>query len=191
MALFRPYSPQQSSDKSVSEPEPVVTTPGRPAGKGAPTPTRKEAEAARRQRITPVLTKKERKVRERQIASTARNKAMGELENRPERQLLRDHVDNRWNVGEFMLPVMLLFLALSLTANMFPTLVVVATAGTWGLLLSVVLDGFLMWRSFKKILAERVPRASTRGLAMYMFNRSIMLRRFRRPAPRIARGEFR
>ena len=35
----------------------------------------------------------------------------------------------------------------------------------------------------------RSPEASTRGLLMYMFNRSLMIRRFRQPTPRIKRGE--
>jgi hypothetical protein len=46
-----------------------------------------------------------------------------------------------------------------------------------------------MWRGFKKLLAVRVPKASTRGLLMYGVNRAIQIRRFRMPAPRVKRGE--
>ena len=48
---------------------------------------------------------------------------------------------------------------------------------------------WFMWRSYKKLLAERVPNASKRGLLMYMINRAMMIRRFRRPAPRNNRGD--
>ena len=34
----------------------------------------------------------------------------------PVRRFIRDYVDARWNIGEFMLPVMLIVLALSLRA---------------------------------------------------------------------------
>jgi hypothetical protein len=56
-------------------------------------------------------------------------------------------------------------------------------------LLVAVIDVFLMWRGFKKVLADRLPRASTRGLLMYGMNRCIQIRRFRIPPPRVKRGE--
>jgi hypothetical protein len=56
-------------------------------------------------------------------------------------------------------------------------------------ILLVLLDSYLMWRGFKRVLAERLPGASTRGLLMYGVNRSIQIRRFRLPAPRLKRGD--
>jgi len=46
-----------------------------------------------------------------------------------------------------------------------------------------------MWRGFKKVLAERLPRVSPKGLLMYGMNRMIQIRRFRMPSPRIKRGD--
>jgi hypothetical protein len=46
-----------------------------------------------------------------------------------------------------------------------------------------------MWRGFKQVLAKRLPNAPTRGLLMYGMNRSIQIRRFRMPPPRIKRGD--
>ena len=56
-------------------------------------------------------------------------------------------------------------------------------------ILAVIVDGFLMWRGFKRVLAERFPNAPTRGLLMYGMTRSTQIRRFRIPSPRIKRGE--
>jgi hypothetical protein len=53
----------------------------------------------------------------------------------------------------------------------------------------VFVDGFLMWRSFKKVLAARLPKASSKGLLLYGMTRGTQIRRFRRPEPRIRRGE--
>ena len=46
-----------------------------------------------------------------------------------------------------------------------------------------------MWRAFKKLIAVRLPQASTRGLLMYGANRCIQIRRFRIPKPRVSRGD--
>jgi hypothetical protein len=46
-----------------------------------------------------------------------------------------------------------------------------------------------MWRGYKRVLAERLPNSSTKGLLMYGVNRCIQIRRFRMPPPRIKRGE--
>ena len=53
----------------------------------------------------------------------------------------------------------------------------------------MVADVVLMWRSYKRLLAERHPGTPLRGLLMYGFNRQMTFRRWRRPAPRIKRGE--
>ena len=54
VGVFRTYDPQEKATPEVSDP-----AQDHAKGKGAPTPTRKHAEAARRQRVNPVLTKKE------------------------------------------------------------------------------------------------------------------------------------
>ena len=60
--------------------------------------------------------------------------------------------------------------------------------GLWLMLGLSLINTAVMWNGFKKVLAEKVPDAPRRGLLMYMFNRSLMIRRFRRPAPRVVRG---
>lgn len=188
MGLFRPYQPTNQS--GVTEPSRDQARPAaRGAGKGVPTPSRKEAEAARRQRLNPVLTKKELRARERQTRAAQRNRAMTALEAQPERVLLRDYVDSRWTLTEFLLPVMVLVLALSFLASRFPVLLLVSTVAAYGLLLAAVVDLARLWRGYKRVLADRLPRVSSKGLLVVMINRAMSIRRFRVPAPRITRGD--
>lgn len=188
MGLFR-------SKKDTAEAEPVVDpTPKEPAErgstpKGRPTPTRKQAEAERRARLTPTLNKKEMRRKASQQARAERLKKMSDRDNTPEKTLLRDYVDSRFNVGEFLLPSLVLILALTFLNSIWPIVTVISTVVMYGFIALVLLDGFLMWRGFKKLLEQRLPGTPTRGLLMYGMNRSIQIRRFRMPAPRVKRGE--
>ena len=162
-----------------------------PQKKDAPTKSRKQAEAERMERLHPTLTPKQQRKADRLARETARMEALDRAEQAPERVLLRDFLDSRWTINEFVLPGMILIMAFTMATINNVLLSSYVAMGLWALMIMAIINSWFMWRSFKKILAERIPRANTRGLAMYMFNRSIMLRRFRRPAPRIARGEFR
>ena len=104
---------------------------------------------------------------------------------------MRDYVDARFNVGEFLLPV-----AGGHPGAQLPVLgawqpITLAAHGRDVRATSSrsLLDGYMMWRGFKKVLAERLPKVSPKGLLMYGMNRMIQIRRFRMPAPRIKRGE--
>jgi hypothetical protein len=183
VALFRRSAPDESAP-----PEPVA-----PAGPGAkkdrPTPTRKEAEAARRQRVTRTLSKKEARAESSRRSRAERMKAVNAREAAPEKALLRDYIDARFNLGEFLLPSLVVILALTFISQSLPQVSVISTGVMYLFLLAVIVDSALMWRGFKKLLAVRVPKASTRGLLMYGVNRAIQIRRFRMPAPRVKRGE--
>ena len=183
MALFRRSAPDESAP-----PEPVApAAPG--AKKDRPTPTRKEAEAARRQRVTRTLSKKEARAESSRRARGERMKAVNASEAAPEKALLRDYIDARFNLGEFLLPSLVVILALTFVSQSIPRISVISTGVMYLFLLGVIADSALMWRGFKKLLAVRVPKASTRGLLMYGVNRAIQIRRFRMPAPRVKRGE--
>jgi hypothetical protein len=183
VALFR-----RSAPDNPAAPEPVA-----PAGPGAkkdrPTPTRKEAEAARRQRVTRSLSKKEARAEASRHSRAERLKAINAREAVPEKALLRDYVDARFNLGEFLLPSLVVILALTFLSQTIPMVSVISTAVMYLFLLAVIADSALMWRGFKKVLAARLPKASTRGLMMYGVNRAIQIRRFRMPPPRIKRGQ--
>lgn len=213
MGLFRPYERTDKStrtrtstvpdkvkkapDANAATPtqaqEPTSTTAGkkvvRRGEKTGPTPTRKEAEAARMERLHPNLSKKERKKAEREARYKAQTEAWERVEKSPERTLLRDFVDTRWTLAEFMMPFMLIILAAMFVFMTNIQITTIIAFLLWGFFFATLINIWIMWRSFKKLLAERVPNAHTKGLLMYMMNRAIMIRRFRRPLPRIKRGD--
>jgi len=157
--------------------------------KDRPTPTRREAEAARRQRVNRTLTRKEARRLSSQQNREQRMRAMNAREAAPEKALMRDYVDSRFNLGEFLLPSLVVILALSFLAAIVPRVTAITTLVMYLFILAVLVDSALMWRGFKRVLAERLPGAPTRGLMMYGVNRGIQIRRFRLPPPRLRRGD--
>jgi hypothetical protein len=186
VALFR------RNKSEAPEPEPEITSeslgPG-PAKKDKPTPSRKEAEAARRQRVNRQLTPREARKEASSKNRTERMRTLNAREAQPEKALMRDYIDARFSIGEFLLPSLVIILALSFLSSVYGPITLIATILMYVYILAVLLDGYLMWRGFKKVLAERQPRVSPKGLLMYGMNRMIQIRRFRMPAPRIKRGE--
>ncbi len=183
MALFRRNSQPAS-------PEPTTTLESAPTGKkDRPTPTRKEAEAARRQRMNTTLSKKQSRAAASRQSRSERMKTISAREAVPEKVLMRDYIDARFNLGEFLLPSVVVILAVTLLGSYWPAVTLIATLAMYLFIIAVFVDGYLMWRGFKKVLAKRLPKASPKGLLLYGMTRSTQIRRFRSPAPRIKRGE--
>ena len=184
MALFR------RNNQAVTPEPPATTVDPEPTGKkDRPTPTRKEAEAQRRQRMTTTLSKKEARAAASRQSRAQRLKAVSAREAVPERVLMRDYIDARFNLGEFLLPAVVVILLVTVAGSYWPNVTLISTAAMYLFILGVFVDGYLMWRGFKKVLASRLPKASTKGLLMYGMARSTQIRRFRSPPPRIKRGD--
>lgn len=188
MALFRRGS-TAITPKTEAEPESSRPASGGPAKKDRPTPSRREAEAARRQRAITTLTPKEARRLNSQQSRAQRMKAVNAREAAPEKALMRDYVDARFSLGEFLLPSLVVILALSFLGSAIPNVTAITTLLMYAFILLVLFDCYRLWRGFKQVLAQRLPNASTRGLMMYGINRAIQIRRFRMPAPRLKRGQ--
>ncbi len=182
MALFK-SNRQEPQQPAAAEP---VASEGGPQKKSAPTPTRKAAEAARRERMNPTLSPKQARARERAVRAASREKSFQALEASPQRQLMRDLVDSRFNAGEFAMPILLLVMASTFLPGA-QGWISWALYFTWAYFALIIMDTFLMWRKYKRLAAERdLP---TRGMLFYGFNRTLSFRRWRQPAPRVKRGE--
>jgi hypothetical protein len=187
VALFR----RGTEDSEPARPAAPTAGAGRTSAgkKDRPTPSRKEAEAARRARVNRTLTPKEARRLGAQQNREQRMRALNAREASPEKALMRDYVDTRFNLGEFLLPSLVVILALSFLTVAYPRVSAITTLAMYLFIFSVLADSALMWRGFKRVLAERIPGASTRGLMMYGINRAIQIRRFRMPSPRLKRGD--
>jgi hypothetical protein len=184
VALFR-----RNAEPAAAAEQTPPTTPSPGSRKDRPTPSRKEAEAARRERAKKTLTNREaRQIAARQ-ARSERLQRLGNQERAPEKALMRDYVDARFSLGELLLPGVVVILATTVLGSYWPTLAVFTTLAMYLFILAVIGDEILMWRGFKRVLAERMPNAPTKGLLMYGMTRSTQIRRFRMPPPRLKRGD--
>ena len=180
----------------------AITYADRPGAKNRPTPSRREQEAARKRPLVP----KDRKAaagQSREAAKVARAKqraamlsgdesALPARDKGPVRRYIRDVVDSRWNVGEFMLPVMIVVLALTFVGPLVPSIAAWTTlvifALVYGLVAVGVIDAFLMWRRTKTKIIAKFGETPPRGSAMYAVMRAFQMRRSRLPRPQVARG---
>jgi hypothetical protein len=106
------------------------------------------------------------------------------------RRYMRDYIDARRNLAEFMLPVMLIVLALSFLRT--SQILFFVTLLTYSILLTAVADTFIMWRGLRKRLTEKFGEeaAKAKGNGMYAAMRAFQLRRSRMPRALVKRGEY-
>jgi len=166
-----------------------------PGAKGRKTPSRKEAELARKRAMKTPMTRKEQMKRERQARTEIRERQQSALktgderflplrDRGPVRRFTRDYIDRRRVVAEYLLPI----LVVSFVITTIPSVAGFGLMIWMGITLLTVIDEFLLIRNLKKELARRFPGQSTKGITMYVLLRSTQLRRFRMPKPQIARG---
>lgn len=174
-------------------------------GKGKATPRRRESQAARRQPLVPTgrtapgrgaskATKnaaRAERVRSRELMMSGDERYLQARDQGPVRRLARDTVDGRWNVGEFLLPVMLVVVVMSFSGlqSRAPQVYLAIFAVVYAMVIGSSLDAFLMTRRLKKQVVERFGAdAYVRGTTMYAVFRAFQLRRSRIPRPTVKRG---
>ena len=174
------------------------------AAKGRPTPKRSEAERNRRQPITgarpgarsgartprtPEDKSRARSDRNRKYEAMRRGEewALNPKDRGPARQLARDYVDSHRKVSEYYMYVLIVLLVAIFLRNkslqdIISPLVIV-------LVVIIVIDAQLIRRQLNRLVAQRLPGQSARGLTMYAVLRALQIRRFRVPAPRVRPGD--
>ncbi|HEY3534692.1 MAG TPA: DUF3043 domain-containing protein [Pedococcus sp.] len=171
----------------------------REGAKNRPTPKRRDQEAARKRPLVETdrkaardrdrLARREAMAQQRQAMVTGDDTHLPPRDKGPVRRYVRDFVDARWNVGEFLLPVMIVVLALSFIR--LPWAFAVVSIGVYGLLVAAAVDAFVMWRGLRKRLEARFGADKLgRGLGMYAAMRGFQMRRMRMPRPLVKRGEY-
>jgi hypothetical protein len=187
--LFRRTKPETTT---------VETTAVKEGGKGRPTPSRREAEAAAKARARGAKNKKEaaRQLRERRSQQNAKmreglktgdERFLPARDQGKVRRFVRDRIDSRLCMAEFLLPLLLIIMVLQYSGN--PTLQNVSN-GLWTttILLVLVDTLFLVWR-LKKDLRERFPDESHKGAVFYGILRALQLRFLRLPKTRVKLGQ--
>ncbi|NKX54013.1 DUF3043 domain-containing protein [Arthrobacter mobilis] len=186
--------PQGVSDQQ-SPAGPAVQ--GGTAGKGAPTPRRKDREAARRRPLVPEDRKAARdanreavraeRLRMRQALDTGDERYLPLRDKGPQKKFVRDYVDARWVVGEFLIVFALLFVVLSFIRSVEVQSVILI--GFWILLAVVAVDAFILSRQLKKALTAKFGEVE-RGAVWYGVMRGLQLRKLRLPKPQVKRGQY-
>jgi hypothetical protein len=183
-----------ASDADASSASPGAVT----ASKGRPTPKRSEAERRRRQPYTAPKDRKEatRASRDRQRTDRTRRMeavrrgeewALPARDRGPARALARDYVDSKRRISEYYMYgllglLVLLFIRTPIVQLIVPLLVLAAV-------LTMAIEGVLISRKVKRLVAERLPGQSTRGLALYSGMRALQIRKLRVPKPRVKPGD--
>ena len=162
--------------------------------KGKPTPKRKEAQAKLKVSSLSRAASKEAKkalkaqARVRRLEARAaymrgEESALPVKDKGPARRFVRNYVDERKSVTEYFL-VFIMFI-LFLTVIPSPAVQLGAIVLMYSAMIWVAIDGFLLSRRVKKLVAEKFPDQPTKGLGLYGWMRSTQLRRLRAPAPQV------
>jgi hypothetical protein len=168
------------------------------AGKGRPTPTRKEAEEARRQALKGPTDPKARRKLEREQQREARLAAREALMAGDERALpprdagpvkgfVRDYIDRRRTLAEFFIPLAVVVLIVGLFRN--PQIQVIVSF-IWFLMLALlVVDMTILLVRLNGQLKKQFPDpAQRKGAMFYGGMRALQIRRLRLPPPKVKPG---
>ncbi|HET8604410.1 MAG TPA: DUF3043 domain-containing protein [Marmoricola sp.] len=181
--------------QKTAEPQPEQAV--KPGGKGRPTPTRKEAEAAARARAKAQLSGKEgRKAdRQRRMEANARmregmrtgdERFLPARDQGPVRRFIRDYVDARLCVGEFLLPLLIVLMVMQSIHN--PSVQRASTDLWFAIIVLTAADTlWMLWR-LRGQLKTRFPDEETRGTSFYAIMRMLQLRPMRMPRANVGLG---
>ena len=200
MSLFKKRS-------QTPEPEPVAEPSPKPGGKGRPTPRRKDQQAKNLHPVVPkdrAAAKREARAA-REAAWKRQNKAMvtGEEKYLPSREkgpikrYIRDYVDARFNLGEYFMPLIFVLLIISFGFSYilphYPLISFYTVLAMNGYLLAAIADAVWCWARLRRRLTAKFGQEKVKDegtILFYIMSRCFMLRRWRRPAALVSRGQY-
>jgi hypothetical protein len=181
------------------------------AGKGRPTPKRSAAEANRyrtvtgsttsgrgpvkapdpRRKLTPEEKTRERSERDRRLQALRNGEewALGARDRGPAKRLARDYVDAHRRPMEFYMYALIVLVVVLFADRTNKALGNYSQYFLLAVIVVIVTDAVMLRRSLFKLVHERLPNESTRGLSTYAIMRALQMRRMRQPVPRIKPGD--
>ncbi len=184
--------------KAQPPPATAEPLPAKPGGKGRPTPSRKEAEAARKKRLAAPRNRKEAnllrrekmreaRARQRQALESGDDRYLPARDQGPVKRLVRDYVDSRRTIGEFMLPIFLLiFVTVYINTEWAARF---SSSAFLSVMLLMIFDSVRISRGAKAAVRAKFGDDETKGITMYTLMRSWQMRRLRLPKPQIKAGD--
>ena len=170
------------------------------AGKGHPTPKRKDQEAAQRRPLVvdPKASSKEKReraraqrVKEQQALLTGDERNMPAEHRGPQKRYMRDFIDARTGLGEFLMPASIMFVIVSLFFNNNTDMSGWIILSFYALVFVTLGETFWAMRSMKNLMTAKFESTPMpRGWRLYAAGRMLNLRRLRVPRPIAKRGEF-
>ena len=199
-AFTLPYVFRRNSSKQVADATPADAVPAEPvtSGKGRATPTRKEAEAARKRYLGSLpADPKERKRAEREAQRSATDRSRQALragdarhyparDQGPARAFVRDYVDGRMRLLELLMPLVILCWATLLLHN--TSIYIFSSFGMEFIVVVGIVLGVLLSQRVKRAVAAQFGPDEVRGTGFYAFSRAVMPRPLRQPKPRVTIG---
>ncbi len=182
-----------------TEPQPDPNDPRAP--KGRATPSRKEAEAARKQGLRASSrgrTTKEGKKASREAEREARSRQragmmVGDERYMPardrgaNRRFVRNFVDARFTVAEYFIFIAIAVLLLGFVQN--PAIQSFVSLAFFALTALIVIDTAILLIQMNIRAKKEFPdKSDRRGLMLYAVMRTLQLRRLRLPPPMVTRG---
>jgi hypothetical protein len=179
------FRKQKSTDSVAQTEEPAQPLEDAQAAKGRPTPTRREAELARKQRLSgkgadPRADRRVQRQRDFEVSTERQHGG-------PVKQFARDYVDKRTRVAEWFIPFAVLLFIL---AGIRTTATQLGSVILWALMLvAIFVDSVLLVRGVKREARKRFPGQDLGRIGTYSLMRSLQFRKWRLPKPRLKRGE--
>ena len=128
---------------------------------------------------------------------TGEEKYLPAREKGPVKRYIRDYVDARFNLGEFFMPLIFVLLIASFGFGrilpQYPLVSFYTVLAMNGYLLLAIADSVWCWTRLRRRLNEKfgADRVKDEGtIFFYIMSRCFMLRRWRRPAPLVKRGQY-
>ena len=181
--------------------------PAAEAAKGRPTPKRSEAERGRRQGITGTPARpgaksgsargsggkgsggkesREDRLRRNEAMRRGEEWALPTRDRGPVKALARDYVDSKRRISEYymyvMIAVIIVLFVRAASVQLYAEPVALV------LIVFVLVDAFFLRLGLKRLIEQRLPGKSVRGVALYAVFRALQIRRFRVPPPRVSPG---